>query len=346
MRIILPNIINLLSPPKLEFQSQSAPTSYKQAAAFTLARLLKISKSITLKIISPMIHGRFFCESRPSSELSSLSDTIMTLTTLFTSTDPSPFLAQVIIEPIIVPLYNLSAHLDAQRISDPTLKESVRGLIRTWARLVGREEVVQGLWLVIRGTGGWGVGGDAKWCWDVGEEGLEISKAGPPKPIPLSVLQGPDDSGELGDAEDDNPLSLRPAPAHFAELLKSLERKDVASAIFVKTLNAYQASSTVDIDPLKVLLYLRLILEMQQKLGSSVLTEPEHILQFIAHVVEPKRPDEGPERTAQDPLRIIEQDSDDEDGVDEPQAQDEMTLTAVTLLLALLEGMLASVPAL
>jgi hypothetical protein len=140
--------------------------------------LLKMSKSITLKIISPMIHGRFFCESRPSSGPSSLSDTITTLTTLFTSTDPSPFLAQVIIEPIIVPLYNLSAHLDAQRISDPTLKESVRGLIRTWARLVGREEVVQGLWLVIQGTGGWGVGGDAKWCWDVGEEGLEISKAG------------------------------------------------------------------------------------------------------------------------------------------------------------------------
>ncbi|QRW15971.1 Required for nuclear transport of RNA pol II C-terminus 1 [Rhizoctonia solani] len=297
MRTIIPNIITLLSPPKLEFQSQSVPTSYRQAAAFTLSRLFKISKSLTLKIASPMIHGRFFYEPTPSLETPSLSDTITTLTTLFTSTDPSPFLAQVVIEPILVPLYNLLAHLDAQRISDPTLKELARGLIKTWARLVGREEAVEGLWSVIQGTGGWGVGGEAKWCWDVGEEGLEISKTGPPKPIPLSVLQGPDDNGELGDEEDDNPLSLRPAPTHFGELLKSLERKDVASAIFVKTLNAYQASKVMDTDPLK---------------------KPEYL--------------------AQDPLRIVEADSDDEDRVDEPQAEDEMVLTAVTLLLALLEA--------
>ncbi|ELU45902.1 nucleolar protein [Rhizoctonia solani AG-1 IA] len=331
MRTIIPNIITLLSPPKLEFQSQSVPTSYRQAAAFTLSRLFKISKSPTLKIASPMIHGRFFYEPTLSLETPSLSDTITTLTTLFTSTDPSPFLAQVVIEPILVPLYNLLAHLDAQRISDPTLKELARGLIKTWARLVGREEAVEGLWSVIQGTGGWGVGGEAKWCWDVAEEGLEISKTGcvpntPPKPIPLSVLQGPDDNGELGDEEDDNPLSLRPAPTHFGELLKSLERKDVASAIFVKTLNAYQASKVMDTDPL------------------NVLDEPDHILQFIAHVIEPKRHIRKPEYLAQDPLRIVEADSDDEDRVDEPQAEDEMVLTAVTLLLALLEGMLTFAP--
>ncbi|KAJ1308574.1 hypothetical protein OPQ81_004273 [Rhizoctonia solani] len=336
MRKVLPNIIDLLSPAKPEFQSQSVPTSYKQAAAFTLSRMLTTSKSITLKIMSPIIHGRFFPE--PTREIPSLSDTISTLTTLFTSTDPSPFLAQVIIEPILVSLYNLSAHLDAQRVSDPALKESVRGLIRTWARLVGREEAIEGLWSVIQGIGGWGVGGEAKWCWDVGEEGLEISRAGPPKPIPLSVLQGPDDNGELGGAEDDNPLSLRPVPAHFAELLKSLERKDVASALFVRTLNAYQASRTVETDPMKILLYLRLILEMQQKLGSSVLTEPEHILQFIAHVIEPKRVDEESESAAQDSLCIVEQEGDDENQAEEPQAQVEMTLTAVTLLLSILEA--------
>ncbi|CAE7211100.1 unnamed protein product, partial [Rhizoctonia solani] len=123
MRIIIPNIIDLLSPAKLEFQSQSAPTTYKQAAAFTLSRLLKTSKSLALKIISPIIHARFFPE-RTSQETPLLSDTISILTTIFTSTDPSPFLAQVIVGPILVPLYNLSAHLDAQRVSDPALKES------------------------------------------------------------------------------------------------------------------------------------------------------------------------------------------------------------------------------
>ncbi|KDN50879.1 hypothetical protein RSAG8_00506, partial [Rhizoctonia solani AG-8 WAC10335] len=58
-------------------------------------------------------------------------------------------------------------------------------------------------------------------------------------------------------------------------------------------------------------------------------------MQFIAHVIEPKKPHEEPER-AQGPLRIVEQDSDDEDQVEE--AQDEMTLTAVTLLLSILEA--------
>lgn len=65
------------------------------------------------------------------------------------------------------------------------------------------------------------------------------------------MLQGPDEGGELGNAEDDNPLSLRPNPVHFAQLVKSLERKDVASSVFVKTLNEYQAVKTIDPDPLK-----------------------------------------------------------------------------------------------
>lgn len=67
----------------------------------------------------------------------------------------------------------------------------------------------------------------------------------------MSILQGPNEDGDLGDEEDDNPLSLRPNPPHFALLLKSLERKDVASALFVKILNEYQAARAVDTNPLK-----------------------------------------------------------------------------------------------
>ena len=72
-----------------------------------------------------------------------------------------------------------------------------------------------------------------------------------PKPIPLSVLQGPNEDGDLGDEEDDNPLSLRPNPSHFAQLLQSLERKDVSSALFIKVLNEYQAARAVDANPMK-----------------------------------------------------------------------------------------------
>ncbi|KAG9077312.1 hypothetical protein FRC06_008985, partial [Ceratobasidium sp. 370] len=337
MRVVLPNLITLLSPINSELQSQSVPTSYKRAAAFTLSRMLTTSRALTLSIISPLLHGSLLPSLGTASLAPSVPDTISVLTTLFTSTDPSPLLAQTIIEPILVPLYNLSAHLDSQRVSDPMLKESTHGLIRTWARLVSRDEAITGLWNIVQGVGGWSVDGEAQWTWDVGEKGLEIVRAGAPKPVPLSVLQGTNESGELGDAEDDNPLSLRPNPPHFAQLVKSLERKDVASALFVRILNEYQVAQRLDANPLRAMLFLRLVLELQQKLGSSVLTEPEHILHFVAHAIEPKQDEPNPMDKSLDGLRIVQADSDDENDPEAMQEQDEMALTAVTLLLSILE---------
>lgn len=88
-----------------------------------------------------------------------------------------------------------------------------------------------------------------------------------------------------------------------------------------------------------MLLLLRLVLELQQKLGSSVLTEPEHVLQFVAHAIEPKRTEPKDSTTISssiDALRIVENDSDDEE--ETTQVQDDMAVTAVTLLLSILEG--------
>ncbi|KAG9128193.1 hypothetical protein FRC07_003743 [Ceratobasidium sp. 392] len=339
MRAVIPNLIALLGPAHSKLQSQSAPTSYKRAAAFTLSRMLTTSRGLTLRIVFPLLHGPFIPSSNITPSVLSVSDAISTLTTLFTSTDPSPLLAQTIIEPILVPLYNLSAYLDAQRVSDPMLKESVHGLLRTWARLVARDEAITGLWNVVQGVGGWGLEGEIQWSWDVGEEGLEIVRASAPKPIPLSVLQGANEDGELGDADDDNPLSLRPNPAHFAKLLKSLERKDVASALFVRILNEYQIAQRMKSVPLRLMLFLRLVLELQQKLGSSVLTEPEHILQFVAHAIEPQQivPEPSSVDRRMGGLRIVGADSDDENDPETIQEQDEMALTAVTLLLSILE---------
>ncbi|QRV87573.1 Required for nuclear transport of RNA pol II C-terminus 1 [Ceratobasidium sp. AG-Ba] len=340
MRTILPNLIILLSPVDSELESQSVPASYKRAAAFTLSRMLTVSRNLTLNIIAPIIHGRFLPSSSVAASAPPIPDTISTLTTLFTSTDPSPLLAQAVIEPILVPLYNLSVHLDAQRISDPTLKESVRGLLKTWARLVGRDEAIGGLWNIVEGVGGWGLDDEVQWTWDFGEEGLEIVRAGPPKPIPLSVLQGTNEAEDLRDDEDDNPLSLRPNPSHFANFLKLLGRKDVASSLFVRVLNEYQVVQRMNANPLRIMLFLRLVLELQQKLGSSVLTEPQHILQFVAHAIEPRadEPNSTPTDRDMNRLRIVETDSDDENDPEVLEEQNEMALTAVSLLLSILEA--------
>jgi hypothetical protein len=90
----------------------------------------------------------------------------------------------------------------------------------------------------------------------------------------------------------------------------------------------------------RVILFLRLVLELQQKLGSSVLTEPEHVLQFVAHAIEPKQPEQESSRIDRgvDSLRIVDEDSDDENDQEVLEEQDEMVVTAVTLLLSILEG--------
>jgi hypothetical protein len=112
------------------------------------------------------------------------------------------------------------------------------------------------------------------------------------------------------------------------------------------------------------MLYLQVIMQMQthltEKAGSSnILSKPEHILSFVRHaltsVTTQHSINEGAQHEAADSLmikdlRIVPEkdslsggdDSDDEDthtsGI---SIEDEMTSTAVDLLLAVLEGMVA-----
>lgn len=58
---------------------------------------------------------------------------------------------------------------------------------------------------------------------------------------------------ESGDFDiDANILDLRPDPAQFVRYLKSIERVDMSSELFVKLLAAYRESKTdADADPLR-----------------------------------------------------------------------------------------------
>lgn len=112
----------------------------------------------------------------------------------------------------------------------------------------------------------------------------------------------------------------------------------------------------------RTLLYLQLIMQIQAQLtdaspSTNILKKPEHILMFVKHALEdaqmprkPKRPTRGPNRTGLglEDLRIIPDpsnddeigsgDSDDEDEGSVNAAPDEITVTTLNLLLALLEG--------
>ena len=63
-------------------------------------------------------------------------------------------------------------------------------------------------------------------------------------------LRNAEESGEFD--FDANILNLRPDPAHFVTLLKSLDRSDIASELFVRLLEAYrECKYTADADPMR-----------------------------------------------------------------------------------------------
>ena len=112
----------------------------------------------------------------------------------------------------------------------------------------------------------------------------------------------------------------------------------------------------------RTLLYLQLVMQIQAQLtdaspSTNILKKPEHILMFVKHALEdaqmsgvPKSPGGRPKRAGLglDDLRIVpdsgdedeigSRDSDDEDEDSVNVAPDEITVTTLNLLLALLEG--------
>ena len=63
-------------------------------------------------------------------------------------------------------------------------------------------------------------------------------------------LQRAEESGEFD--LNANLLNLRPDPAHFVAFIKSLDRSDVASELFVRLLGAYRESKAArDANPLR-----------------------------------------------------------------------------------------------
>jgi hypothetical protein len=68
--------------------------------------------------------------------------------------DPSPTVISTLLSPIMPCLYSLSAHMNRMKAADPLLKESVRGLLATWGRVVVSKECFDKLWCVLEGAGG------------------------------------------------------------------------------------------------------------------------------------------------------------------------------------------------
>ncbi|KAI0677089.1 hypothetical protein C8Q78DRAFT_959916 [Trametes maxima] len=352
LNTMVPRILVLLG-----LDERSLPMAHRRTLAFSLSRMLTNegnaeTKRFTGDIVFPMLHDPILRGTGDITPAASLKP----IQVLLTNTDPSPHLLSALLTPIVPSLYTLHACLEQARTSDPLLRETIKGFLSTWGRLVNGEEIIQTMWNVIEGEG-------SDWRVDVAGEifrvGSTIEDETPLSFFTPRSLQEAEESGEFD--IDSNILGLKPDPVRLVQFIKGLHRTDISSDLFVRLLEAYRSSrAQSDAAPMKTLLYLQLVLQMQKQLSSDdtsgVLKHPEHILSFIKHALENPKSSEHPSSKQAAPsaglriedLRIVEEeedleyqdvDSDDEDGEgDEGHGPDDMTSTAIKLLLSVLEA--------
>lgn len=275
------------------------------------------------------------------------SQALSTIRTLLLNTDPSPVFITLILSPIFPYLYALLYYLDKTRTSDPVLKDLVKALLATWGRVVECQEGTEQFSSIFQGQ---------RISWQTDDTGEVLCVTTGSQLENLTLLSPNHSRGQEEYNEYDDAFDFYPNPTHFVRYIKSLDRPDINCELFVRLLEAYHSAKTDrESDPTRVLLYLQIIVQMQDQISGDsspqgILKKPELVLQFIKHVLEPSstalRSISGQNLGLAD-LRIIPEDepsvSGDSDSDDErPEKTDsnpdeDMTETAISLLLATLE---------
>ncbi|KAF9782746.1 hypothetical protein BJ322DRAFT_1072320 [Thelephora terrestris] len=361
-RKIVPQLFTLLADG-----SDGAPPAYRRAAAFSISRIIAEGSKDggeSMGAILSQIHRPFLQVTESSrgddfvvSEQPSITSCISTLQTILINTDPSPVLLSTVFTPIAPALYAILMCLDSKKTADPALRETVKGLLGTWSRIVSAQEAEQVCWSIIEGEGGY-------WKIDIAGEIVQTAERTVTESLAIFTPESLEEAEKSGELDiNSNLLGLRPDPAHFVGFLRAMNRPEVSSSLFVRLLEAYRSvKSDNDKDPFRALLFLQLIMQIQTQLaeGSSstnILKKPEHILMFVKHALEDAQTSRKPETPARRPkreglghedLRIIQSsddeygigsgDSDDEDEGSTDVVPDEITVTTLNLLLALLEA--------
>jgi len=133
-----------------------------RAAAFTISRMLSPNDTVLYhelmsSIILSFLHQPFHDvieETDTTPSVRSLSQytpaaALSTLITLVSNADPSPILIAALLSPITPALYSLFHHMEKVKTSNPSLKESLRGLLVTWGKIVSQQEGFDILWHII-----------------------------------------------------------------------------------------------------------------------------------------------------------------------------------------------------
>lgn len=244
--------------------------THRRASAFTLSRLLLKDFNhhhITSTIILPYFHNPFqpplITENTESEARLTPTVALLTLQTFILNTDPSPEIISALLTPIITELYTLYSLCVASKTADPSIRETIYGLLITWSRVVLSPEVLEGIWSIICGSGG---------DWDLTLTGftrsaryvtvcmllcktlccgivliLSIQSSFAPT-ISLQSVAGLEGKTKDEIDIDANPFNLRPDPARLVGFMKAMDRKDISSDILLRLLNRYQDLKEKDRD--------------------------------------------------------------------------------------------------
>ncbi|KAG9317662.1 hypothetical protein JVU11DRAFT_1873 [Chiua virens] len=348
----------IVIPRLMELLSNDVPATYRRAASFSISRMLHpefVYGPLVSSLVSPIIHYPLLRDSKVvsfegNSEGPSPATVLSILTTLLLNTDPSPVFITHVLSPVVTALYALIFHLDTMKATDPVLRESVQGLLATWGRVVEMQDGVNTLWSVIRGK---------RIHWKVDISG-NIKHGTPERPAKLALLTPEDNKGR--NIMEENFLDLYPDPVHFVQYVKSIERQDIASELFVRLLEVYHS---VDTEPDTEPSGCRLIVSSDYRPDADAALRRvfyhQHPSQARTYFILRKaRPrilcDPSSPSTLNKPrtssglgledLRIVDDadesghcDSDDElEELGNDQGEDSMTATAINLLLAILEA--------
>lgn len=157
---IIPQMTEILSAKEI-------PPVQLRAIAFAISHMLSAEQhvlhhALLAHMILPIFHQPFLVHIHtPTDSQDSIqkpTSALAMLQVVMTNTDPSPALISTLLTPIVPAFFLIYSRLEGMKLADPAVKASVQGLLGTWGRVIGSQEGIAALWLLVEGEGGeWSV---------------------------------------------------------------------------------------------------------------------------------------------------------------------------------------------
>ncbi|KAL8281142.1 hypothetical protein RQP46_006500 [Phenoliferia psychrophenolica] len=360
---IVPLSKSTLPPP------MAPPAAVTRAAAFVYSTLVSQSPALVLPLHALLLPT--LSPPQPSTSLSpkiisssSLLLSLSLISTLLLYSPPIPTLLPTLLSPLLPLLLSLSSFLSPPSEDNPAppisifapptdpraderLRDETDALLETWGKALPVDEALQGVLRAVEAIEKSEEWGPRTLSED--EEGQEEEYA-----------WGRDDNdGQVvltrHSRQSDDAMNVRLEPEGVVRILGSIGRKELSAKAFLRWLDEVQVLRAQDgLEAAKrSVLRLQLVLKMVEEMGAELLEDPTQIIAFVAHALDASGPadeDEGPKVPKEpklssglglDDLKIVEEGEeaeDEEEGVVPGLGPDEMAVTALTLLLAVLEA--------